>query len=173
LFKFVKGPDFPGGGEIFDQKSIIQTYSQGHGPILVRGKTEIVENEKTGRQQIIIYEIPFQVSKSGLIEQFAKLVQEKKIDGIKDIRDESDKEGMRIVIDLQKDSFPQKILNRLFKFTDLQKNFNLNMLALVDGIQPRVLNLAEVLYYFLEHRKEVVHKRTKFDLNKAKRENIF
>jgi DNA gyrase subunit A len=173
LFQFVKGPDFPGGGEIFDQKGIVQAYSQGHGPILVRGKTEIVEQEKTGRQQIIISEIPFQVSKSTLIEQFANLVQEKKIDGIKDIRDESDKEGMRIAIDLQKDSFPQKVLNRLYKFTDLQKNFNLNMLALVDGIQPRILNLAEVLYYFLEHRKEVVYKRTKFELNKAKeREHI-
>jgi DNA gyrase subunit A len=173
LFEFVKGPDFPTGGEIFDQKGIIQVYSQGHGPILTRGKTEIIEQEKTGRQQIIISEIPFQVSKSTLIEQFANLVQEKKIDGIKDIRDESDKEGMRIVIDLQKDAYPQKILNRLYKFSDLQKTFHLNMLALVDGIQPRVLNLVDALEYFFEHRKEVVYKRIKFDLEKAKeREHI-
>ncbi|MDD5145508.1 MAG: DNA gyrase subunit A [Candidatus Pacebacteria bacterium] len=168
LFMFVKGPDFPTGGEIFDQKGIIQAYSQGKGPILTRGKTEVVEQEKTGRQQIIITEIPFQVSKSTLIEQFANLVQEKKIDGIKDIRDESDKEGLRIVIDLQKDAFPQKILNRLYKFSDLQRTFHLNMLALVDGIQPRVLNLVEILSYFIEHRKEVVFKRTKYDLDKAK-----
>ncbi|MFH1037005.1 MAG: DNA gyrase subunit A, partial [Patescibacteria group bacterium] len=173
LFQFVKGPDFPTGGEIFDQRGILQAYSQGQGPILVRGKAEISEQEKTGRQQIIISEIPFQVSKSTLIEQFANLVQEKKIDGIKDIRDESDKEGMRIVIDLQKDSYPQKVLNRLYKFTELQRTYHLNMLALVDGIQPRVLNLVEVLGYFLDHRKDVIYKRTKFDLGKAKeREHI-
>lgn len=168
LFEFVKGPDFPTGGEIFDQKGIIQAYSQGQGPILTRGRAEIIEQEKTGRQQIMISEIPFQVSKSTLIEQFAALVQEKKIDGIKDIRDESDKEGMRIVIDLQKDSYPQKILNRLFKFSELQKTYHLNMIALVDGIQPRVLNLVEMLEYFFEHRKEVVFRRVKFDLEKAK-----
>jgi DNA gyrase subunit A len=167
LFKFIKGPDFPTGGEIFDQKGIIQTYSQGKGPILTRGKAEIVES-KTGRQQIIISEIPFQVQKSALIEQFANLVSEKKIEGIRDIRDESDKEGMRIVIDLQRDTVAQKVLNRLYKFSDLQKTFHLNMLALVEGIQPRVLNLVELLNYFLLHRKEVVYLRTKYDLEKAK-----
>jgi len=167
LFRFIKGPDFPTGGEIFDQKGIIQTYSQGKGPILTRGKAEIVES-KTGRQQIIISEIPFQVQKSALIEQLANLVQEKKIEGIKDIRDESDKEGMRIVIDLQRDAVAQKVLNRLYKFSDLQKTFHLNMLALVEGIQPRVLNLIELLNYFIEHRKEVVFRRTKYDLEKAK-----
>ncbi|GAG87889.1 unnamed protein product, partial [marine sediment metagenome] len=118
--------------------------------------------------RIIISEIPFQVQKSILIEQLANLVQEKKIEGIKDIRDESDKEGMRIVIELSRDAYPQKILNRLYKFTDLQKTFHLNMLALVDGIQPRVLNLAEILSYFLLHRKEIVIRRTKYDLEKAK-----
>ena len=168
LFKFIKGPDFPTGGEIFDQKGIIQAYSQGKGPILVRGKAEVVENEKTGRQQIVITEIPFQVSKGALIEHLATLVQEKKIDGIKDIRDESDKDGLRIVIDLQKDGYPQKILNYLYKFSDLQKTFHLNMLALVDGIQPRVLSLAEVLNYFIEHRKKVVYRRTEYELKKAK-----
>lgn len=167
LFKFIKGPDFPTGGMIFDQKGIIAAYSQGKGPILIRGKTEIVETS-SGRQQIIISEIPFQVQKSSLIEQFANLVSEKKIEGIKDIRDESDREGMRIVIDLQKDAYPQKILNRLYKFTDLQKTFHLNMLALVEGIQPRVLNLVDLLNYFISHRKEVVYRRIKYDLEKAK-----
>jgi DNA gyrase subunit A len=173
LFQFVKGPDFPTGGEIFDQKAILQAYSQGQGPILIRGKAEISEQENTGKQQIIISEIPYQVSKATLIEQFANLVQEKKIDGIKDIRDESGKEGTRIVIDLQKDAYPQKILNFLYKFSELQRTYHLNMLALVDGLQPRVLNLAEMLEYFIAHRKEVVYKRTKFDLDRAKeREHI-
>ena len=168
LFKFIKGPDFPTAGQIFNPKEIIAAYSQGKGPIVTRGKAEIIESEKTKRLQIIITEIPFQVQKSSLVEQFANLVSEKKIEGIKDIRDESDKEGMRIVIDLQKDAYPQKILNRLYKFTDLQKTFHLNMLALVKGIQPRVLNLVELLNYFIFHRKEVVFRRTKHDLEKAK-----
>jgi len=168
LFKFIKGPDFPTGGQIFNQKEIMVAYSQGRGPILCRGKAEVVEQEKTGQQQIVISEIPFQVQKSSLIEQFANLVSEKKIEGIKDIRDESDREGMRIVIDLQRDAYPQKILNRLYKFTDLQKTFHLNLLALIEGIQPKVLNLLEVLNYFVEHRKKVVFKRTKFDLEKTK-----
>jgi DNA gyrase subunit A len=168
LFKFIKGPDFPTGGEIFDQKGIIAAYSQGQGPILTRGKAEVMEEQKTKRQQIIISEIPFQVQKSTLVEQFANLVQEKKVEGIKDIRDESDKEGMRIVIDLQRDAHPQKILNRFYKFSDLQKHFHLNMLALVEGIQPRVLNLVEILNYFILHRKEVVFRRTKYEFERAK-----
>ena len=168
LFKFIQGPDFPTGGIIYDQKGIIQVYSQGKGPIIARGKVEIMEQEKTGRQRIIITEIPFQVQKSTLIEQFANLVQQKKIEGIKDIRDESDKEGLRIVIELSRDAYPQKILNRLYKFTDLQKTFHFNMLALVDGIQPRVLNLVELLNYFISHRKEVVTRRMKYELEKAK-----
>jgi DNA gyrase subunit A len=170
LFKFIKGPDFPTGGEIFDQKGIIQAYSQGKGPILVRGKAEIIETEG-GRNQILITEIPFQVQKSSLIEQFANLVSEKKIEGVKNIRDESDKEGLRIVIDLQREAHPQKILNRLYKFTDLQKAFHLNMLALVEGIQPRVLSLVELLNYYILHKKEVVFRRTKYDLEKAKERN--
>ncbi len=167
LFKFIQGPDFPTGGIIYDQKEILQAYSQGKGPIVIRGKTDIEEQEKTGKARIIISEIPFQVQKSTLIEHFANLVQEKKIEGIKDIRDESDKDGMRIVIELSREAYPQKILNRLYKFTDLQKTFHLNMLALVDGIQPRVLNLVEILNYFIEHRKIVVFRRTKFNLEEA------
>lgn len=168
LFQFIKGPDFPTGGIIYDQKSIISGYSQGRGPIVVRGKVDIVEQEKSDQLQIIITEIPFQVQKSTLVEQFANLVQEKKIEGIRDIRDESDREGLRIVLDLQKGTFPQKVLNRLYKFTDLQRTFHLNLLALVDGIQPKVLNLQEILNYYLQHRKEVITRRTKFDLDKAK-----
>jgi len=166
LFQFVKGPDFPTGGEIFNQKEILLAYSQGKGPIVCRAKTEITE--ENGKEQIIVFEIPFQVQKSTLLEQIAALVQEKKIEDVKDIRDESDKEGLRIVIDLAKGAIPQKVLNQLYKFSDLQKTFHLNLLALVDGIQPRVLGLAELLGYFIAHRKEVVFKRTKYDLQKAK-----
>jgi DNA gyrase subunit A len=168
LFEFIKGPDFPTGGIIYGKKDIIAAYSQGKGPMVVRGKADIVEKEKTGVSQIVITEIPYQVQKSSLVEQFANLVTEKRIIGIKDIRDESDREGMRIVLDLQKGAFPQKILNRLYKFTDLQKTFHLNMLALVDGLQPRVLSLSEALGYFLEHRKQVILRRTQHDLDRAK-----
>ncbi|MEK7168068.1 MAG: DNA gyrase subunit A, partial [Patescibacteria group bacterium] len=175
LFQFIKGPDFPTGGIIYSQREIIEAYSQGKGSIVTRGKADIYEKEETlpagqtgSRTRIVITEIPFQVLKSSLIEQLAHLVQEKKIEGIKDIRDESDKDGLRIVIDLQKDAYPQKILNRLYRFSDLQKTFHLNMLALVDGIQPRVLSLSEVLNYYLEHRQVVVQRRTRFDLEKAK-----
>jgi len=167
LFEFIKGPDFPTGGIIYDQKGLISVYSQGRGAILMRGKAEI-EEKKDGSYQIIITEIPFQVLKSNLIEEMARLVSEKKIEGIKDIRDLSDREGTRIVIDIRKGYQPQRILNRLYKFTNLQKTFHLNMLALVDGIQPEILSLAEVLNRFLQHRKEVVMRRTRFDLEKAK-----
>jgi len=168
LFKFFKGPDFPLGGIIYDLKEIIATYSQGKGPIITRGRAEVVENPRTKKTQIIISEIPFQVQKSTLVEQFANLITEKKIEGIKDIRDESDKEGIRIVIDLKSGAFPQKILNRLYKFTNLQKTFHLNMLALVNGIQPRILSLTELLSYFLLHKEKVVQRRMRFDIERAK-----
>jgi DNA gyrase subunit A len=172
LFQFIKGPDFPTGGIIFNQKDIISAYAQGKGPILVQGKADVVE-EKNGGWKIIITEIPYQVNKSVLVEQIAKLIQEKKIKGVRDARDESGREGIRIVIELRKEAFPQKVLNYLYKATDLQKKFHLNMLALVDGIQPKVLSLAEVLNYFLLHRQQVILRRTKFDLNRAKeREHI-
>jgi len=171
--QFIKGPDFPTSGAIYGRKDIISAYSQGRGPIVNRGKAEIKEEDnlpvgRQGKNQIIITEIPFQTQKSALVEQFANLIQAKKIDGIKDIRDESDKEGLRIVLDLQKGAYPNKILNRLYKFTDLQKTFHLNMLALVDGIQPKVLSLTEMLNYFIEHRKEVAVRRMKYELEKAK-----
>lgn len=172
LFKFIKGPDFPTAGIIYNQKEIISAYSQGKGPILIRGKADVVER-KGDSWSIIITEIPYQVNKATLVTQIAKLIQEKKIKGIKDARDESGREGIRVVLDLKKGAFPQKILNRLYKSTDLQKKFHLNMLALVDGIQPRILSLPEVLSYYLEHRKEVILRRSKYELKKAKdREHI-
>ena len=167
LFRFIQGPDFPTGGIIYGKKDIISAYSQGKGAILMRGKAEIRE-QKRGNFQIIITEIPFQVQKSDLVRSLAKLVEDKKINGVKDIRDESGREGMRIVIELKRDAFPKKILNALYKYTDLQKTFYLNMLALVDGIQPKVLSLVDVLICYLKHKKEVVLRRTKFDLQRAK-----
>ncbi|HDL74934.1 MAG TPA: DNA gyrase subunit A, partial [bacterium] len=172
LFKFIKGPDFPTGGAIFGQKEIISAYSQGKGAVASRGKAEIIETEKRGTQ-IIITEIPFRVHKSNLVKQLALLVKDKKIEGIRDIRDESDRDGLRIAIDLSRNAFPKKVLNQLYKWTDLQKVFHLNMLALVDGKQPKLLSLVEFLNYFLAHKKEVVLRRIKFDLEKAKeREHI-
>jgi len=171
LCEFVKGPDFPTGGTIFNRREIISSYALGKGPVVMRGKVDVVEDEK--KPQIIITEIPYQVTKSTLVEQFAKLVQDKKIDGIRDIRDESDKDGLRIAFDLQRDAHPQKIINRLYKFSDLQKTFHLNLLALVDGIQPKVLSLVEILQAFLEHRRDVVTRRSLYELKKAKeREHI-
>ncbi len=167
LFQFIQGPDFPTGGIIYDQKEVISAYSQGKGSILMRGKADVVE-KKDGAEQIIITEIPYQVLKSTLVEDLANLVTEKKVEGIKDIRDLSDREGMRIVIDVKRGFQPQRILNRLYKFTNLQKTFHLNLLALVDGIQPEILSLSDVLKYFIKHREEVVTRRTKFDLEKAK-----
>ncbi|OGZ70099.1 MAG: DNA gyrase subunit A [Candidatus Staskawiczbacteria bacterium RIFCSPLOWO2_01_FULL_33_9] len=167
LFQFIQGPDFPTGGIIYDQKEIISAYSQGKGAIIMRGKADIIE-KKDGADQIIITEIPYQVSKADMVEQMANLVSEKKIEGIRDIKDLSDREGMRVVIDVKKGFQPQRILNRIYKFTNLQKTFHLNMLALVDGIQPKTLALSDVLSYFIEHRKEVITRRLKFDLEKAK-----
>jgi len=167
LFKFIKGPDFPTGGIICNPQDLINVYSTGQGAIIVRGKAE-VEEDKNKRPQIIITEIPFQVEKSGLLEHIANLVEEKKIEGIRNIRDESDRDGMRVVIELSKDAIPQRILNLLYKFSDLQKTFHLNMLALVNGIQPKILNLAEILTYFIEHRKQVTIRRIKYELDRAK-----
>ncbi|MDD5568942.1 MAG: DNA gyrase subunit A [Candidatus Pacebacteria bacterium] len=167
LFQFIKGPDFPTRGIIYNQKEILSAYSQGKGSFLMRGRVDITEREGKGAQ-IIITEIPFQVDKSALITQFANLVQNKRIDGIKDIRDESDKDGMRISIDLQRGAVPKKVLNSLYKYTDLQKTYHLNMLALVNGIEPRILSLKDVLELYLAHKQEVIVRRTKYDLEKAK-----
>lgn len=172
LMQFVQGPDFPTAGNIYNKKAIKEAYGQGRGPIVMRGNAEIKTagpKEKNIKGQYIeITEIPYQVNKSVLIERMAGLVHAGKLDGIRDIRDESDRTGMRIIIDLKRDTQAQKILNKLYQFTDLQKTFHLNMLALVDGIQPRVLNLKEVLEKYLEHKKEVVRRRTQYNLMEAK-----
>ncbi len=166
LMQFVQGPDFPTGGIIYGRKSLEEAYSTGKGSITMRAKADI-EEKKSGSFQIVITEIPYQVNKSDLITKIAELVQEKKVEGVRDVRDESDREGMRIVIELKNDSNPQKILNQFFEYTELQKNFYYNMLALVDGIQPQVLSLKDVLSYYLDHRKLIVKRRTEFDLRKA------
>lgn len=166
LMQFIKGPDFPTGGIIYNVKDIQQAYATGKGSVDCRAKTEIVEG-KNGTQ-IIVNEIPYQVNKATLLEKIADLVQEKKIEGIRDLRDESTREGVRIVVDLKKDAYPQKVLNRLFQLTSLQQPFHFNMLALVDGIQPRVLNLKMILEEYVKHRQEVVRRRTQYDLDRAK-----
>jgi DNA gyrase subunit A len=171
LLEFVKGPDFPTGGYIYDWNTIKQVYATGKGPIVMRARTEITEEK--GQHKIIINEIPYRVNKATLLEQFADLVKDKRVEGIRDLRDESDKDGVRIVIELKKEGLPNKILNQLFKYSSLQETFHVNMLALVDGIEPQVLNLKSILEYYIKHRQEVVVRRTKFDLQKAKdREHI-
>lgn len=165
LMAFIHGPDFPTGGIIYNKKEIIQAYASGRGAITTRGVAEI--QERKGGFNIVIAEIPYQVNKAELIVKMAELVQEKKIEGIRDIRDESDREGLRIVIELKNDAVPQKVLNQLYRHTDLQKDFHMNMLALANGIQPQVMSIKDVLSAYLEHRKEVVRRRAEFDLRKA------
>jgi DNA gyrase subunit A len=167
ISEHIKGPDFPTGGIIYNKKDITAAYATGRGGVVLRAKTDIQE-KKSGMFQIIITEIPYQVNKANLLEKIANLVQEKKLDGIKDLRDESNKEGVRIVVELKKDSYPKKVLNRLYKLTELQTTFHLNMIALIDGIQPRLLNLKTILEEFIKHRQEVIRRRTEFDLQKAK-----
>lgn len=166
LLKHITGPDFPTGGIIYDINEIKTAYATGKGGIVMRAKTEIIEL-KNGFA-IIVTEIPYQVNKATLIERIADLVQEKKIEGIRDLRDESNKEGIRIVIELKKDAYPKKVLNQLFKLSQLQETFHVNMLALVDGIQPRVLTLKNILEEYIKHRQVVVRRRTEYDLQKAK-----
>lgn len=166
LMEFVKGPDFPTGGYIYDWNTIKQTYATGKGPIVMRAKTEIIEEH--GAHKIIINEIPYRVNKATLLEKFADLVREKQVEGIRDLRDESDKDGVRIVIELKKEALPNKVLNQLFKHSSLQETFHVNMLALVDGIEPQVLNLKNILEYYIAHRKEIIARRTKFELERAK-----
>ncbi len=166
LLEHIKGPDFPTAGEIYDGGIIKEMYHTGRGGVIMRAKTTI-EELKGGKNAIIVTEIPYQVNKAELIIKIADLVRDKKIIGISDLRDESNREGIRVVIELKKDAFPKKILNQLFKNTTLQKSFNLNMIALVDGIHPRLLNLKQVLSYFLDHRFEVIVRRTQFELDVA------
>jgi len=165
LMEHIKGPDFPTGGIVIGTAGISQAYRTGRGKICVRARAEIDEF-KAGRQRIIVTEIPYQVNKAALIMRIAELVQDKHLEGISDIRDESDKSGMRIVIELKKDVNANVILNRLYKHTQMQDTFGVIMLALVDNT-PRVLNLKEILYYYLEHQKDVIVRRTRYELEKA------
>ena len=166
LMQHIKGPDFPTAGIVMGTGGILQAYHTGRGKISVRARAEI-EEFKANRQRIIVTELPYQVNKAALIKRIADMVQEKSMDGISDIRDESDKRGMRIVIELKRDVNANVILNRLYKHTQMQDTFGVIMLALVDG-QPRVLNLKEMLYHYLEHQKDVIVRRTRYELEKAR-----
>lgn len=167
LMKHIKGPDFPTGGIVYGKDSLRTAYATGRGGVIVRGVAEVVEGAK-GKHQIIITEIPYGLNKASLIEKIADLYKEKKIAGISDLRDESARGNVRIVIDLKKDAYPKKLLNQLFKLTPLQMTFHYNMLALIDGIQPRILGLQDIIQEHIKHRQVVVRRRTEFELKKAK-----
>lgn len=162
---YIYGPDFPTAGQILGRSGIRKAYETGRGSITLRAKTDIIEHEN-GKSSIIVTEIPYQVNKAKLIEKIAELVRDKKIDGITDLRDESDREGMRIVIELRRDVNPNVVLNNLYKQTAMQTSFGINLLALVDG-EPKVLNLKQCLQFYLDHQKEVIKRRTAYELRKA------
>ncbi|OPA78996.1 DNA gyrase subunit A [Paenibacillus selenitireducens] len=164
LMDYIQGPDFPTSGLILGRGGIRQAYNTGRGSVTMRARATIEENGN--RARIVVHEIPYQVNKARLVEKIAELVREKKLDGITDLRDESDRNGMRIVIELRKDVNPNVVLNNLYKHTAMQTNFGINMLALVDK-QPKVLNLKDMLYHYLEHQKVVIRRRTEFELKKA------
>ncbi|HSW77573.1 MAG TPA: DNA gyrase subunit A [Candidatus Chromulinivoraceae bacterium] len=167
LLKFVKGPDFPTGAVVYGGSPMKQAYQTGRGSVTIRAVANIEETKK-GRHHIIVTEMPYAVNKATLIEKIAELVKDKKITTISDLRDESARGKVRIVIELKKDAYPKKVLNQLYKMTALQTSFHYNMLALIDGIQPRVLGLQEILHEFIKHRQHVVRRRTEFELRKAK-----
>ncbi len=167
LLEHIKGPDFPTGGVIYGKESIKAAYTAGRGGIVTRGIAEIVENKK-GANQIIITEIPYGLNKENLVLKIADLVNDKKITGVRDLRDETARGEVRIVIDLKKDAYPKKLLNQLYKLTPLQTAFHFNMMALIDGIQPRVLGLVDIISEHIKHRQVVVRRRTEYELRKAK-----
>lgn len=168
LVQFVKGPDFPTGGMVYDIEAIKTAYATGRGSVVIRGRAEI-EETKGGKFRIIITEVPYQVNKAAMVEKIADLVQDKTLSGISDIRDESSRKGVRVVVELKRDAYPKKVLNMLYKHTNLQTSFGFNMIALVNGgIQPRLLDLKTILEHFIEHRKEVIRRRTEFELKVAK-----
>jgi DNA gyrase subunit A len=172
LMQYVRGPDFPTGGVIYGRDGIREAYTTGRGRVVVRARTQIEEREGGKGDRIVVTEIPFQVNKSRLIEYIAELARDRKIEGIADMRDESDRDGMRIVIDLKRDAIPHIVLNQLFKHTQMQSTFGVIMLALVGG-EPKVLTLKQMLHHFVEHRHEVVRRRAEFELRKAReREHI-
>lgn len=166
LMRFVKGPDFPTGGIICGAEGIVEAYRTGRGRVVVRAKASVETNPRTGKDCIIIHEIPYQVNKARLIESIANLVRTKTVEGITDLRDESDKDGMRIVVEVRKGDEPQVILNQLFKNTQMQDTASIIMLALVNN-SPKVLSLRELIYYYVRHRSEIIERRTRFDLRKA------
>ncbi|MFA6475399.1 MAG: DNA gyrase subunit A [Patescibacteria group bacterium] len=161
LMEFIKGPDLPTGGVIYDVQAIKTAYATGRGGVVMRGKANIEDDT------IIITELPYQVNKATLVEKIAFLVKEKKLEGIRDLRDESDRTGIRVVIELKRDAYPKKVLNRIYKLTQLQETFHFNMVALIDGLQPRVLTLKMLLEEYIKHREVVVKRRTQYDLTKA------
>ena len=167
LLNFVKGPDFPTAGVVYGKESLRTAYATGKGGVIVRGVADIIETNK-GRFQIVISEIPYGVNKAGLLEKIAALVHDKKVSGISDLRDESARGDVRIVIELRKDTFPKKLLNQLYKLTPLQSTFHYNMLALIDGIQPRILGLQDIIKEHIKHRQHVVRRRTEYELRRAK-----
>ena len=167
LIEIVPGPDFPTGGFINGRSGIRNSYETGRGAILMRGRTTVEEHPKTGRKSIVATEIPYQVNKAKLIEKIAELVRDKKIEGIADLRDESDRDGMRIVVDLKKDAVPEIVQNNLWKMTPLQESFGINMLAIVDG-RPQILSLKKALTNYIAHRRDVVTRRTLYDLRQAR-----
>ncbi len=167
LMKYVKGPDFPTGAEVYGGTPMKQAYATGKGSVVIRAVTSI-EEKKNGRYSIVISEVPYGMSKEGFIEKVRELVLAKKLDHIADARDESARGKIRVVVELKKDAFPKKILNQLYKMTGLQTTFHYNMLALVDGVQPRILGLKEILAEFIKHRQKVIRRRTEYDLRKAK-----
>lgn len=167
LMAIVPGPDFPTAAIINGRAGIIEAYRTGRGRLLIRARTEIETDEHTGRQAIIVHELPYQVNKARLVERIAELVREKRLEGISGLRDESDKQGMRVVIELKRGESPEVMVNNLYTHTQLQNVFGINMVALVDG-QPKTLNLKEILSYFIKHRREVVTRRCVFELKKAR-----
>ncbi len=167
LMKFVKAPDFPTGGIIYGYEGVKEAFETGRGRIVMRAKAEF-ETSKTGKDQIIVREIPYQINKSTLISKTADLINEKIIEGISEIRDESDRDGMRIVYDIKRDAIPNIVLNKLYKYTALQTSFSVNNIALVKG-RPQMLNLKDLIHYFVEHRHEVIVRRTQYELDEAKK----
>jgi len=167
LLKHVKGPDFPTGAVVYGGAPMKQAYLTGRGSVMVRAVADIEETKK-GRHQIVVTEVPYSVNKATLIEKIAELVKDKKITAISDLRDESARGSVRVVIEVKKDGYPKKVLNQLYKMTALQTSFNYNMLSIVDGIQPRILGLQEMLQEFIKHRQKVVRRRTEFELRKAR-----
>ncbi len=166
LMERIPGPDFPTAGFIYGTEGILSAYRTGRGIIQMRARARVEKQKKSERESIIVTEIPYQVNKSRLIEKIAELVREKKIEGISDLRDESDRDGMRIVIELKKDENPQVLLNQLYKHTQMQSSFGIIMLAIVNN-RPKVLTLKEVIRHFIDHRREIVTRRTVFELKKA------